>query len=731
MHSKAEDEKTALEFSQQFRDFKIPKAAEVEDDPSEDTQWGKITYDLTSINPTKKIKTSEWRPLSTINHTPEFVEWINSITYGYFHQKKYFLPFELYKRQAYDWLKTEADPNKHSDEYNRKKEIFSELDRCSDNTLYFAEKYGFVKEGSDERGLIKYHSKEHNAFLFYLFDCGYCLLVGKPRQIFATTTVGLYALKMLVTRYNYFMKFITANDTKGLEILRDKFKFPFQHLPSWMRADVCSDSESVLHLGHKIKKGEYGYPNSRIEQCAPSPTAINGGSPQMSLIDEVGEVPELINTLTEIRPTLYIDKNQDGNLQLVRSLLVWGTGVSSKQGKMAFELFWTQTMSLWESGNYQSCIFVPIFLDWRCRCSQKMFNAEKKAYEMGTAAGLEGTTNSKDRESLFRMHYPDNYRDMFGNMSNRLVSKEMIDEAHQRIRNISKKAIAGYFDPIYDTNLPTPDDDVPYKIIGATWVPLDDNDDPDKITAWMVARPNNDWRDRYYMGTDPITNETGISFMASTIWDSHIELEGGIVTEAPVCFIYHRKQYDPKATYLQCLLMRLYYDTNHAQGAKKGVPELIENNAGLNYKEYVDKKGFTSTIIYNSEIFDMDMHGGGAVWGINISGRGNRRKMKVVGKLREMVLMYHKNILFQTFWRELETYINVQKADETWQPVDKKIYRDDCLDATIYSYICRLSTRRQAQRKNPDDKTIIKMKYPLVRDAMGNLTRIPVCQKSF
>lgn len=724
--SREQDEKKALEFSQQFTDF----ATVTEDAPQE--SLGKIAYNFSDVPYQKKIKTEEWKPASTVNHAPEFVDWINSITYGHFHTRRFFFPYELYKRQAYDWLKTEADPNKHSDSYNRKQCVFQELDRCGANTLYFAEKYGYVKEGSGDTGLIKYHAKEHNAFLFYLFDCGYCLLVGKPRQIFATTTVGLYALKMLVTRYNYFMKFITSNDDKGLEIVRDKFKFPFQHLPSWMRAEVCSDSESVLHLGKKIKKGEFGFPNSRIEQCAPSSTAINGGSPQMSLIDEIGEVPDLIDTLTEIRPTLFIDKNQDGNLQLVRQILAWGTGTSSRSGKMAFERFWTQTIALWEAGQYQSSIFVPVFIDWRCRCSQKHFDAEKKAYEMGTASGLEGAS-SKDRESIFRMHYPDNFRDMFGSVSNRLVSREMIDEAHTRIRNLPEKAVVGYFEPVYDINFPTPEDDVPYKIVDATFVPLDDDDDPDKITAWMVMRPNIKWRDRYYMGTDPITNETGISFMASTVWDSHIELsstdEPVVVTEAPVCFIYHRKQYDPKATYLQCLLMRLYYDTS-ARGAKKGIPELIENNAGLNYKEYLDRKGFDSTIIYNSEIYDLDMRGGGAVWGINISGRGNRRKLKVVGRLREMILTYHKNIHFTTFWRELETYVNVQKADETWQPVDKKIYRDDCLDATAYAYICRLSSSRQARKIDGDEKSEKRVKWELSRDENWNLVRKPVCQRT-
>ena len=724
--SKENDEKTALEFSQQFGQYAIPKAV-TQEEVYEESRWGKISYDLTIKD---DIKAVDWRPLSTVNHSEEFVAWINSITYGFFYQKKYYKKFELYKKQSLDWLNENHDPYKYSDEYSRKQEVFGELDRCGENTLYFAEKYGYVKEGNDETGMIKYHAKEHNAFLFYLFDCGYCLLVGKPRQIFATTTVGMFALKQLVTRYNYFMKFITSNDAKGVEIIRDKFKFPFQHLPAWMRANVCSDSENTFHLGRKLKKGEFGYPNSRIEECAPSTTAINGGSPQMTLIDEVGEVPELVETLLEIRPTLYIDKNQDGNLQLTRNIVSWGTGVSNKQGKSAFERFWTQTLTLWEAGQYRAAIFVPIFLSWHCRCGQSVYEDEKKAYEIGSAAGLDSGMSSKDRESLFAMHYPTTYKDMFGSISNRLVSRELIEEATRRIRNLSpeQRPVAGYFKPVYDTNCPTESDDVPYKIIDAEWHPVDDDDDPELITTFMVTKPNREWMNRYYQGTDPIANETGISFMASTIWDSHIELDSGQVTEAPVCFVYHRKQHDPKATFLQCMLMGIYYDTNNERGLKQGCPELLENNVGLNYKEYRDRKGFNRNLLFNTEIFDFDMHGGGSVWGINISGRGNKRKQKVVGRLRDLIMTYSKNILFGVFWRELENYINIQKADETWQPSDKLQYRDDCLDGTVYAYICRLSARRVARRKVEDDNKVKKMRYPLVRDAEGNLTRIPqVC----
>jgi hypothetical protein len=94
-------------------------------------------------------------------------------------------------------------------------------------------------------------------------------------------------------------------------------------------------------------------------------------------------------------------------------------------------------------------------------------------------------------------------------------------------------------------------------------------------------------------------------------------------------------------------------------------------------------------------------------------------------------LKFASNILFDTFWREHETYVNIHKTDETWGPIDKKIYNDDCLDATVYAYICRLTKRKRAQKKVADTKSMKKMVYPLDRDKDGNLTRKPtVCHQT-
>ena len=88
--------------------------------------------------------------------------------------------------------------------------------------------------------------------------------------------------------------------------------------------------------------------------------------------------------------------------------------------------------------------------------------------------------------------------------------------------------------------------------------------------------------------------------MASTIYDDHIPLDddGEEVTQAPVCLLYHRKQHDHRASFLQCLLMGIYYDNSQE---KRGVPELIENNIGTNYKTYKEDKGFEHSIVYYNQ----------------------------------------------------------------------------------------------------------------------------------
>jgi hypothetical protein len=624
---------------------------------------------------------TDWMPKSTINHTDDFFEWINSMTFGSFPDKIDYLPFEKYKAQAQYFMETSRNPYETTNVDLKMEMVLEEYRRINQNTLYFSMKYGKVKEGSVAAGKIDYVPKEHNAVIFYLLDCGYSFIFGKPRQIFATTTVGMYIMKKLLTQENFYMKFITQDIETGMEIFADKLKVPYGYLPRWLSPQAARDYNRGFQLGRKVAKGEFAPPNSRIEVVAPSKTAINGGSPQIVLVDEIGNVPNLIPMILEAMPTMYIDPNQDGNLQLVRQIALWGTGVSDNQGKDAFKTLWTNIVENWEKKKFTSSIFVPIFFSWHTRCSADIYEDARAMYYTG---GIGNTQNfsSEEQKQIFHMHYPSVWSDMFAMASNKLVSRKLIEENLSRIRNytVDQKPIYGWFEPIYDYTREYDDNiGVPFRIIGAKFVPYDDKDENiDKISTIMRHKPVKDWINRYYMGTDPIATETGLSNFASAIWDDE--------DKTVSCIVNFRKSQDHKSAFVQALLMSIYYDVNRELGQKIGVPELIENNIGTNYKDYKDLLDYGNNLVYNKEL-PPDLQGGGAYWGVNSKAK---RKEIIVAHLSEMVTTYCANFDFDIIFKQLDTYVpTVREGGTTWQPVDRRLYRDDVLDAIAYAYICR------------------------------------------
>lgn len=665
-----------------------------------------------------------WQPKDIIYHAKDFVDWIDSITFGYFPNKIYYEKFEFYKLQAQKWFDENVVIENITDEEQRSDAILREYNRIDENSLYFANKYGYVKEGSTFEGTIRYVAKESNAVLFYLLDCNYTFLFGKPRQIFATTTMGLFTLKKMITQYNFYMKYITENDSKGKAILNDRIKFPFDELQDWMKPSANRDNLSMLEL-----KGKSNYPNTKVETSAPTPTAINQDSPNVVLIDEIDQIKFLDDMIKEARPTMFAYNNITGELKQTRQIIAWGTGTAKKEysaSMKAFEKLWIRTITLWQKGNYRGAMFVPLFFSWHPRCTTKFYLEERDVYYTGI--NIEEGVSLDENKQLFHMHYPSTWTDMFAKGGDTLIPKEMIEEGISNIIALEAKwkPQQGYFEPIYDINKPETNEasDVPYKIIGANWVPVDDNE-TDMATAFMLFPPDRDYLDRYYQGTDPIGNETGLSFMCSVIWDKWIQVKDEnnteFTTQAPVCMVYHRQQQNPKATFLQCLLMGLYYDNNIV---KRGVPHLVENNIGLTFKEYLDNKGFINSLVLNKQL-PLDLQSSGANWGVNTQGR-NGRKAMVVYKLRECLYAYYKNIYFKIIFKELETYFNkpTSTGTESWQPVDKKLYRDDGLDGLSFSYICaRCFDNKQPRLKDSAMQTNKKKLWVTFRDANGMLDR--------
>lgn len=664
---------------------------------------GSVIYSGTNIN----IKQSDWMPKSVTDHSKEFIEWIDSISFAGFANRVNYRKFNLYCQQAYQWLAENDTLANYGTHESREKYKDTEIERCAENTLYFLNKYLQLKESTLVAGMRQYVASKAHEIIIYLFDCGYSFYLGKPRQIAATSTLGGCALKRTVFRRNHFIKFITENDSKGQEIFEDKIKYPFAELPNWMRDDSRNDSGKTFALGHKEKKGDRSGTNSNILVAAPTPTAISGGTPQLALIDEAGNIPILTEIIKDARPTSFWMNPVTGKIELKRQIVVWGTGGDMEKGGKAFEREFMTCLEDWKTRNFISGI-VPIFFDWTTRMGiTKEFYEKEKAY----AYSVKGP-KSDESKILFRQQYPSCVEDMFLTSTKTLVSQDYIVDQVDRIvkAKFAMKYQYGYFEPIFGEEEQPEGSDIPFNIIGANFVPLEDGDG--RISTMIFQHPKPGWRNRYYSGTDPIASDTGLSNMASAIWDKYYNTVSAVVN-------FRSNNY--KEVYLQTMLLGIYYDLEHQMGVK----ELLEANIGLAYREYKDSRGRFDTLVFNSELPDILQTGSGNL--IGIDNKGIRNKV-IIDTLYSLILAFGTKIYIEDFFLQLKTFVSTAtaKGNETWGPADRKHYKDDILFAVTYAYICAHQCFPEELPYNAEEekKGGTKMISKLAYDKDYNLIRV-------
>jgi hypothetical protein len=658
----------------------------------------------------RTIGDDEWKPKSTTVHTDEFIEWIDSINSG-FQFMKYYRPFEMYVLQSKTWLQENISPSTADTPEERIDMEDMEIDRCARNTLYFADRYGRLKEGSMLCGIRIYQATRAHQVILFLLDAGYSFYVAKPRQIAATTTFGLAAIKKTIFIKNHFIKFVTQDDKKGKEIFADKMVYPFAEIPEWMKPHVSNDRENLFRLGEYSKKGDKEGVNSKIEVVAPTKTAISGGAPQLSLIDEAGNIEILQEIIQDARPTMYWMNPATGKIELKRQLVAWGTGGEMEKGGKAFESVFMTQWNLWKHKDFTSGV-IPIFLDWTTRpgITKEFYEKEKAA-----AYSVEGP-KSKEARILFHQQYPSSIEEVFLTTAKTLVDIEFIESNLNRIRTAfnkdkqisSLRPRRGYFEPVFGNEPQGPNSDVPFNIIGANFVPTGDNDP--RATACIFLDPDFRYENRYFQGTDPIASDNGLSKMASVIWDAKNNTLAG--------YVMFRDQ-DYKYVFLQCMLLGIFYDRD-----KQGVKEILESNIGLAYREYKDVRGFFNTLVFNSELPQYLQTGSGNI--IGIDNRGARNKM-IIDKMFEVFQSFSQNIYIEEPFIQLKTFTCsiTKNGNETWGPIDRRLYDDDLLFAITFAYICALcySANPPVMVSENEDRRL-KVKFVLERDKEWNLVRV-------
>jgi hypothetical protein len=619
----------------------------------------------------KKITKADWLPHkgNVLNPERAFVEWIDSGLNGFSHIKHY-EKFELYIQQSNDWL-AEATSVADCDTYDEVVDfVMEERERWKDNSLYFADKYLNLKQGAEDGGgTIDFKAWRCQAFIAYLIDCGFSAGIGKLRQVGFSSLIGGIAIKKMLCHPNMFIKFIAENLKKTEEIFNDKIKFAFYELPSVFRPTVKNDTGHSLVFAPKSKKGHGKRRDAKLLVEAPYETAINGGTPDLILVDEIGQIPILGAMTEEGRPTMF--KVVDGEMVMTRQLIAWGTGGEMSRGGAAFETEFRSWVKAWKQRDLRNGI-IPVFIDCFSKpgVTREFYEDEKRRVYL-----KEGV----DAESLrvkFHQHYPVTIDDMFLRSSKTIVPLDLIIKYEDMTLNTPRMERGGYgfFEPIYDYSVVMPEfSDTPYKVVGAKWVPTDDSDERGVI--YIHRHPEHNWSDRYFQGTDPINSESGNSLMASSIWDEHTREMAAIMN-------FRVTQY--KFCYLQCALLAFYYGQP---------PHLIESNIGRNLVDYLDRMGLYKTLVSNAMLPDY-LQVASTDIGMRLVPTVKPRFIHVVITLIEA---YGSGLKFLTFWSQLKTYVEktTPSGNTKWGPENLKLYNDDVIDSFGYAYVCRMCYERR------------------------------------
>ncbi len=605
------------------------------------------------------ITTENWKPDSLINHSEDFVRWIDSINSG-FRNRCYYNKFDIYCQQAEQWIAQDYDFARCKTEREQFEFAIEEAQRIQQNSLYFLDKYLKYKSGSSGKDYKSFPAQKTASFLI---DSGYCLMFGKGRQIWFSTTIGGIAIKRINFNRSYFVKFIAENLIKSQEIFNDKIKFPFYHLPDWLKSSVGNDQDGLFRLlfkGLGKEKGNVSGADSKIQVETPYVTAINGGSPDLVLLDEIGQINLLGEIIGQGRPTLYEYDHTTGKLEQKRQFCAWGTSGNTERGGAEFEIELTSAMEAWQSRDFEYGIIPVVFDFWaRAGMTQDFYDKEKKrAYEKG-----------KKEEKyivMFHQHYPTGIHDMFLSSSETVLPISTINICLQNSRKVIPRR--GYFEPIYDKNRKNPERSyVPYAIVGTTFIPTPEDY---KAPVTMIRDYEPGWLHRNFQGTDPINSQSGHSYLSSAIWDSHIR-------DVP-CLLNSRTM-DYRYEYLQATLMNIHYGYP---------PHLIEMNVGRELVNFIDLIIGTRTIVLQSQLPPSLQTSSNEIYGIKKIGANTPF---IHNRLIEMLESYKDNISIDEFWIQLKTFIkkdSAKKADVAFAVNDYRKQRDDVIYGILYSYIC-------------------------------------------
>lgn len=643
----------------------------------------------------------------------EFRNWILSM-YDGFDKRISFERFEIYRHQAMCWENDRENYSSTWDEEDRLDFIRVERKKILENSLYAANRHGKLKmisETGDGNSFKRYKAWEAQEVLLYLFDCYVNYLAAKARQIGGTTTLCIPAIMRTMLTKGYFTKLVAQKGEKSKEIFNDKVKFPLSKFSEYLMPSISSDSSSQFEFKYKGDgKGRAKGSDSMFKVEAPAPDCINGGSPNLVLLDEIGLNDMFGEIVAQGRPTLFAYDAETGKQKMQRQLVGWGSGGDMMAGGAAFESEFRPLLKAFQERDYSEKI-IPVFLNAFARkgFNKKMYEDEKKVYY-----AKKKIVGKEDPKIVFQQSYCITLDDVFLLSSDTIIPVIEITNLLDRA-NKKKKVVRGIFEPIFDTSVSYGEaKDVPYKIVGAKFIPCSDDDIMQGLytsCVHMIEQPCHHqegvnrcfYDNRYYQGIDPIITSSGLSDMAGCIWDA--------LDMSPKCVVAF-KHPDYRFCYLQVLLQNLYY-SNTENGMAKGIKALVEANVGGEYINYAKDHGYKNVLIRNDRLPEI-LHTKSQEYGM---WKETNKVKYLLNFLERMLSLYRDRNDLPIFFEQLKTFVRKKTTQNiAYGPQNDRFHRDDVIDAVLYSYIaflCYENTIPVRLGTNINVKKKLKMRYTM------------------
>lgn len=635
-----------------------------------------------SFDGSLRITKEDWTPDGLkVDYEYDFWKWINAFNEGWQYYKTY-AKFELYRQQAYNWIAEGNAYISNATDEQKLDYLRLERERCLQNSLYALNKFGFLKSElvNNENGL-RYSAWPAQEVALYLFDLGLSFIMGKARQIGMTSTIGAATAVRTMLKKNFNTKMVAEKGVKSEELFRDKVKYVIDKFPSYLTPTINSDSKTILQFVKKIGKGKTSGSNSIFQVEPPTITCINGGSPAIVLLDEIGLYDIFGDIISEGRPALFGLNPISGRQEMLRQVIAWGTGGNMDKGGAAMEQEYRTVKEAWLDRDFTNG-FLPVFLNCFARkgVDYEFYEEQKKFYY-----NREQKVGEKDHKIYFHQAYPVTEDDMFLTSSDTIIATATINQCLDKIRTKKQKKqleyVRGHFVPVYDMSVKYGEEsDVPYKIIGAKFQACSDNDiirNTANACVTMIMRPDRKWRNRYWQGTDPIFTASGFSNMGAAVFD-------GLLKRIS-CYIDMRHE-DYRFCYLQCVLMKMYYGTVNGNSSITPIKDLVESNVGGEYINYNKQKGLSSSMVKNDRL-KPTLQGGGNTVGIRKMVGLSAKTM--ITELEEMLITCIDTLDCDRFFEQLKTYVRkvTKNGKETYEPQNKRHHKDDVLDGGLYAYI--------------------------------------------